>query len=87
MTWNYRVCKSEIDGYGIYEVYYREDGSIRAWSEDAIEPYGETFEELVEDFKYMSGAFAKEVIELPPGTAANGSTGLAQHEKDNANDE
>ena len=32
--WNYRVCKHSYQGvpqYDIREVYYRDDGSVRAW--------------------------------------------------------
>jgi len=47
--WNYRVVKtahSDIDCFGVHEVYYNEAGEIFAYTERAIEPYGESLEEL-----------------------------------------
>ena len=41
MSWNYRVIKRVIggeDAYGIHEVYYAADGTIRAWTENPIIP-------------------------------------------------
>lgn len=59
MSWNYRVLKrrhgSDVS-YGVYEVYYDDEGRVVACSESATEPYGDTFEELVEDLKLFSVA-------------------------------
>ena len=49
--WNNRVIKHEKDGatwYSVHEVFYNEDGSIYAHTEDAITIIGETEEEAVE---------------------------------------
>ena len=49
--WNNRVIKHEKDGatwYSVHEVFYNEDGSIYAYTDDAIAIIGETEEEAVE---------------------------------------
>ena len=64
--WNYRVgfkqhkVKSSLAlneyeeiQYGIVETYYNEDGSIRFTSAEFQEPYGETYEELIESLETM----------------------------------
>lgn len=33
MSWNYRIVKYPEGGYGLHEVYYREDGSAKAMSD------------------------------------------------------
>lgn len=59
MSWNYRVLKRRYGSdvsYGVYEVYYDGEGRVVACSESPAEPYGDTFEELVEDLKLFSVA-------------------------------
>lgn len=49
--WNNRIIKHEKDGntwYSVHEVFYNEDGSIYAYTDDAITIIGETEEEAVE---------------------------------------
>tara|TARA_R100000353_G_scaffold147477_1_gene106051 strand:+ start:303 stop:539 length:237 start_codon:yes stop_codon:yes gene_type:complete len=49
--WNNRIIKHEKGGvtwYSVHEVFYNEDGSIYARTEDAITIIGETEEEAVE---------------------------------------
>ena len=49
--WNNRIIKHEKDGatwYSVHEVFYNKDGSIYAYTEDAITIIGETEEETVE---------------------------------------
>ena len=49
--WNNRIIKHEKDGatwYSVHEVFYNEDGSIYAHTEDPITIVGETEEEAVE---------------------------------------
>ena len=57
MGWNYRVVKRVIRDepeYGIKEVYYNsQNGTIRSWSEDYMEPSGNTLRELIEDINLM----------------------------------
>ena len=77
MSWNYRVaCKKlevkidlsndvyEEDCFGIVETYYNDKGEIAFTSENFIEPYGETLEELKWSFDKMKEAFDKEVLDL-----------------------
>ena len=48
--WNNRIIKHEKDGdtwYSVHEVFYNEDGSIHARTEDAITIIGETEEETI----------------------------------------
>ena len=54
MTWNHRVMRSVKDGetnFTIREVFYDrpfddEDPGIWGWTQDPIEPFGETLDEL-----------------------------------------
>ena len=48
--WNNRAIKHEKDGttwYSVHEVFYNEDSSIHARTEDAITIIGETEEETI----------------------------------------
>ncbi len=54
--WNNRIIKHEKDGatwYSVHEVFYNEDGSIYAYTEDAITIIGETGEEAVEQVEQI----------------------------------
>lgn len=72
MSWNYRVIHSVADGqdaYQIHEVYYRDD-VVEKWTTEAVEPFGETAEELRGDYEMMGRAFELPVLEkadLPRG--------------------
>lgn len=67
--WNYRVIRRErhheIVGkwvqFGIHEVYYR-NGEPSMCSVDAMEPHGETLDELLEDMKHFQSALDKPVL-------------------------
>ena len=51
--------------FGIYEVYYDEDGNIMFTTENPVEPCGETKEELIECLEMMlSDAKEHEVLDL-----------------------
>jgi hypothetical protein len=50
-------------GYGIYEVYYTGMGKIENWTEDAVEPFGETVKELKKDLERMLKACDKKVLD------------------------
>jgi hypothetical protein len=64
MTWNYRLMKishtlpdgSSEDEFGIHEVYYGEDGSVRSYTEDPVMPLGVDLEEFRCDFENYSKA-------------------------------
>lgn len=67
MSWNYRVIEHhDTDGnpyYQIHEVYY-DPSDVISWSVDAIEPLGESVEDLREDLEAMLAAFHKPVLRL-----------------------
>jgi len=72
MTWNYRVVfipKSsdsifDDDQFVIREVYYDENDEIEFWSEEDSTAFGETFEQLADDFDLMQEAFEKPILML-----------------------
>ena len=66
-TWNYRVVRRHVfpgeDYYAIHEVFYDAEGNPTLVTTDAIEPGGETLEELEEDFTTQrEDAFRKPVL-------------------------
>ena len=64
MSWNYRIVTRDAGAsYGIHEVYYHEDGTVRAWSEEPISPWGENPVELKCELEYMMRAFEKPFLE------------------------
>ena len=68
------ILKDEVTGevvdsysenqFGICEVYYNDKGDITFTSENFIEPYGETLEELKVNFEDMQKAFELPVLDL-----------------------
>ena len=52
------------DQFGICEVYYNDKGDITFTSENFIEPYGETLEEIKVNFDDMKKAFELPAIDL-----------------------
>ena len=65
--WNYRVVRTEeeqYDSYQLYEVYYDDDGKIEGMTENAMEPYGESVEELQNDLEYMMEALKQPVLDM-----------------------
>ena len=54
--WNYRIIKREVEGqsdqYGLFEVFYNDEGEISAHSEDP-ELVGESPEELLTTLRLM----------------------------------
>jgi hypothetical protein len=65
VSWNYRVLKTldEQGGeqWGIHEVYYKPDGSVRTWTVDPVRPVGETWQEFHRDQEH----YARAVTQLP----------------------
>jgi len=54
MSWNYRVMDRDGE-LSIYEVYYREDGTVEGYSAAPTFPAGETVEALRENcLQYLS---------------------------------
>lgn len=66
MTWDYRVFREQDGAYVIREVFYDDDGSLLACTESAVEPMGESLNELAKDID----AF-KEALKLPVLTLAD----------------
>ncbi|MDE2999426.1 MAG: hypothetical protein OXU79_10170 [Gemmatimonadota bacterium] len=68
MPWNYRVIRkhhadTDTSTYHIHEVYYGEEREIERWTEDPVEPLGETAAELREDIRYFLQAFRLPILE------------------------
>lgn len=66
--WNHRVIRkhdsdSDTVSYQIHEVYYADDGSIEQWTEDPVQPFGETAEELREEIRFFLQAFRRPILE------------------------
>ena len=68
------ILKDEVTGevvdsysenqFGICEVYYNDKGDITFTSENFIEPYGETLEDLKANFDDIQKAFELPVLDL-----------------------
>ena len=54
--WNYRIIKREVDGqpdqYGLFEVFYNDNGEITAHTEEP-EVFGESVEDLLQTLRLM----------------------------------
>ena len=66
ITWNYRVFREANGDYIIREVFYKEDGFIIGCTENPVEPWGQSLEELARDI-----ASFKEALTLPVLTLAD----------------
>jgi hypothetical protein len=53
--------------YGIYEYYSDINHDGPGWTKDAMEPYGETLEELKRDYRMMAEAFKHQVLDHETG--------------------
>ncbi len=57
MTWNNRIFRRKYDSgnpsFTIHEAYYDANGKLDGWTENAIEPRGESVEELIEHLQQM----------------------------------
>jgi hypothetical protein len=67
MTWRYLVARERLatgeNYFTIREVHEGPDGSL-SWTENAIEPSGETWREIVNAVALMSGATNGPVLDL-----------------------
>lgn len=67
MSWNYRVMKRKISEsefeFGIYEVYYDDNGRVKGYTENSMTPVVHTAEGLKYELEIMMKAFDKEVLE------------------------
>lgn len=69
MSWNHRVikqaylCYDEYETiFGIHEVYYNEDGSLRNYTTDPVAPIGADMDELRWTLEKMLMALDKPVL-------------------------
>ena len=64
--WNNRIIKHEKDGttwHSVHEIFYNEDGSIYAHTEDPITIVGETERETIEQVEQiLSDIYSKPVL-------------------------
>ncbi len=60
--WNYRVVRS--DGhYAVHEVFYRDDGSVEAWTEVPVALSAETLDDLRAELQSYAAALDRPPIE------------------------
>ncbi len=64
MEWDYRVFREKDGDYAVREVYYDANGSILACTENAVEPTGESLEELAQDLEWFGEALKLPVLTL-----------------------
>jgi hypothetical protein len=66
MSWNYRVMKRKNDSgeydFGIYEVYYDDNGEIISSTVNSMTPVCPSEEDLAYELTLMQEAFKKETL-------------------------
>jgi len=74
MSWNHRIVleryefAGEVDEtYSLREVYYHEDGSIRAWTQEPIGAVGDDWMGCVDTLARMQRAAIMPVIDVRSG--------------------
>jgi hypothetical protein len=64
--WNHRVLKQilpdDTEWYTVREVYYNDDGSIFAYTEDPVEIVGESIAELRQELEWILACLDKEIL-------------------------
>ena len=64
--WNHRVVKQKLtdgtDWFSVREVFYNDDGTIFAYSEDPIEISGESIDELRQSAQWVLACLDKEIL-------------------------
>ena len=67
MRWNHRAMRTVHDNgevaYSIREVFYDDDGTIEGWTAEAMDPHGETLDELRADLVRMLACLGKPVLD------------------------
>lgn len=66
IKWNYRVFLEDNGDYIIREVFYEADGAMAGCTENAVEPWGKSLEELAKNIEWF-----KEALTLPVLTLAD----------------
>lgn len=72
MSWNYRLCKEthnkgtefEEVAFTIREVYYKDNGAISFYAENAANLYAESPEDMKWTIEKIQEALNKEVVDL-----------------------
>lgn len=62
--WNYRVVRDPDNRFGLYEVYYDDDGRIEAWCQPNFIDGYELATELLSDLCHLVEAFARPTLRL-----------------------
>ena len=66
MTWNYRVMKRKNEAgeydFGIYEVFYDENGKVVSWTEESMTPVCPSEEDLEYELNLMREALKKDTL-------------------------
>ncbi|MET3878841.1 hypothetical protein [Chitinophaga sp. OAE865] len=66
MSWNYRVMKRKNKSgeyeFGIYEVYYDEEGNIESWTENPVTPVCSSGDGLLYELNLMIDALKKDIL-------------------------
>ena len=69
--WNYRIMKrknaqGQYD-FGIYEVFYDDNGKVTSWTEDSLAPVCDSEDNLKAELKIMMDAFDNETLTYKDG--------------------
>lgn len=64
INWDYRVFCEENGDHIIREVYYDENKEILSCTANAVEPWGETLEDLIKDLEAFKAATLLSVLTL-----------------------
>ena len=67
MTWNHRVVKEVLDNgdewFTVREVFYNDDGSIFAYTEEPADVCGESIDEIREYLQWCLNCLDKPILE------------------------
>ncbi|HBE17954.1 MAG TPA: hypothetical protein DEG17_03755 [Cyanobacteria bacterium UBA11149] len=64
ISWDYRVFQEKDGDYAIREVIYGDDGEIIGCTENPVEPFGRTLEELAQSIDDFQAALKLPVLTL-----------------------
>lgn len=64
IMWNYRVFKETNGDFIIREVFYDQNGSILGCTENSVEPFGHSLEELSQDIQFWQAALSLPILTL-----------------------
>jgi len=56
MSWHYRIRKRIVDDepvFDIVEMYNSPQGTFRVWTEEGMQPIGDTKEKVIQTLKHM----------------------------------